>query len=70
MRRAANETEESLDARSRDVRETVEWILERWRELDDMLEGDVVPDIMRRFAKGDRGVALRRISARVKDPID
>jgi len=30
-------------------------------ELDDMLEGDVVPDIMRRFAKGDRGVALRRI---------
>lgn len=38
-------------------------------ELDELLEGDAAPDMMRRFAKGDRGVALRRISARVKDPI-
>lgn len=38
-------------------------------ELDGILEGDIAPEIMRRFAKGDRGVALRRISARVKEPI-
>lgn len=38
-------------------------------ELDELPEGDAAPDMMRRFARGDRGVALRRISARVKDPI-
>jgi len=37
MRRASIDTEELLANRSRDVRETIEGILERWRELGDML---------------------------------
>ncbi len=38
-------------------------------ELEEALDGAAAPDIMRRFAKGDRGVGLRKISARVGDLI-
>ncbi|MEK9833274.1 MAG: hypothetical protein VW453_11845, partial [Rhodospirillaceae bacterium] len=38
-------------------------------EIEEALDGAAAPEIMRRFSKGDRGVALRRISARAGDPI-
>jgi ABC-type transporter Mla subunit MlaD len=38
-------------------------------EIDTLLQDGSAPDIMRRFSRGDRGVALRRLTARVKDPV-
>jgi hypothetical protein len=38
-------------------------------DLQQVLEGDAAPDIIRRFAKGDRTVALRRIASRVGEPV-
>lgn len=38
-------------------------------DLQQVLEGDAAPDIIRRFAKGDRTVALRRIASRAGEPV-
>ena len=38
-------------------------------DLDRILEGDVAADIARRFSKGDRTVAVRRLASRVKEPV-
>jgi len=38
-------------------------------DLQQVLEGDAAPDIIRRFVKGDRTVALRRIASRAGEPV-
>jgi hypothetical protein len=38
-------------------------------DLARVLEGDVAPDIVRRFNKGERTIAIRRIASRAGEPV-